>query len=188
MADVEREIAAAEEEMLAVRKKLSDLRSQLPQQDFQDYALTDWDGNAVRLSELFGDKGDLLVVHNMGTACPYCTMWADGLNGVLHHLENRAGFAVVSPDPPAKQRAFAEGRGWTFRMLSAEGSAFTRDAGYENDGSPMPGVSAFRKDDLGNIFRTAHAPFGPGDDFCAVWHLFDLLAEGVGNWQPKFQY
>ncbi len=188
MADVEREIAAAEEEMLAVRKKLSDLRSQLPQQDFQDYALTDWDGNAVRLSELFGDKGDLLVVHNMGTTCPYCTMWADGLNGVLHHLENRAGFAVVSPDPPAKQRAFAEGRGWTFRMLSAEGSAFTRDAGYENDGSPMPGVSAFRKDELGNIFRTAQAPFGPGDDFCAVWHLFDLLAEGVGNWQPKFQY
>lgn len=189
MAELEARIAAAEEELLAARKKVSDLRNRLPQQDFQDYALLDWHGNEVRLSELFGKRSDLVVVHNMGSSCPYCTMWADGFNGLLPHLEDRAAFAVVSPDPPARQESFAEGRGWRFRMLSSQGSTFSRDAGYEDeDGSPRPGVSAFRKDAQGRIFRTGDAPFGPGDDFCSVWHLFDLLDEGVKDWRPKFRY
>jgi hypothetical protein len=32
------------------------------------------------------------------------------------------------------------------------------------------------------------AEFGPGDDFCAVWHFFDLLPEGVDGWEPRFAY
>jgi hypothetical protein len=32
------------------------------------------------------------------------------------------------------------------------------------------------------------ASFGPGDDFCTLWHLFDLIPEGSGDWQPKYKY
>jgi DNA-binding transcriptional ArsR family regulator len=32
------------------------------------------------------------------------------------------------------------------------------------------------------------ASFSPGDDFCTVWHLFDLLPGGAGDWFPKIQY
>jgi predicted dithiol-disulfide oxidoreductase (DUF899 family) len=31
----------------------------------------------VRLSELFAGKADLILIHNMGTTCPNCTLWAD---------------------------------------------------------------------------------------------------------------
>ena len=128
----------------------------------------------------------------MGKSCPYCTLWADGFNGVAGHLEDRAGFVVVSPDAPEDQQAFAKSRGWTFRMLSAKESSFTDDMGYmaEYEGKPwpQPGYSTFRKNEDGQVQRVAHAPFGPGDPYCGVWHLFELLDGGTGEWQPKFEY
>ena len=125
----------------------------------------------------------------MGTGCANCTMWADGFNGVFHHLENRAGFVVISPNDPETQKKFAASRGWKFKMCSAKGTSFNKDMGFENEkGGAQPGVSVFRKELGGKLFRVSKAPFGPGDDFCAVWHLFDLLAEGTAGWEPKFKY
>ncbi|MFQ5843596.1 MAG: DUF899 family protein [Planctomycetota bacterium] len=182
-------IGRAEQGLLEAKKELTGLRRRLPPEEFSDYDFKTWDGGQVRLSELFGGKQDLIVVHNMGRTCPYCTMWADGFNGVLDHIQNRVAFVVVSPDGPQTQREFAQGRGWRFRMVSGEGSTFTRDAGYETpEGAPWPGVSAFRRTGDGKIHRTAHTSFGPGDDFCSVWHLFDLLEGGPRGWAPKFGY
>ena len=140
------------------------------------------------LSELFGESDDLIVVHNMGKSCPYCTLWADGLNGVRDHLANRASFVVASPDEPKVQAEFASGRGWKFPMVSSAGTSFFNDMGFEIDGKAQPGVSAFHREDDGSIVRTGKAIFGPGDDFCAVWHLFDLLRGGPGEWEPRYEY
>ena len=38
-----------------------------------------------------------MVVHNMGSSCPGCTLWADGYNGVHHHVVTRTGYVVSSP-------------------------------------------------------------------------------------------
>ena len=184
---IKKQMGEAFQELHAAKERLTALQKQLPGEPFDDHAFTDWNGNAVNLSELFGGKDDLIVVHNMGTGCSYCTMWADGFNGVLHHLENRVAFVVVSPDDTATQKAFAESRGWNFKMVSAKGSDFTKVAGYEHDGSAVPGVSAFFKSD-GAVHRNLHSPLGPGDPFCSVWHLFDLLKDGADGWQPKFDY
>jgi len=139
-------------------------------------------GGPVRLSELFGDKDTLFVIHNMGKSCPNCTMWADGFNGVLPHLESRAAFVVTSPDDPATQAEFAGSRGWKFRMVSHQGSDFAADMGYRGEGGGwMPGVSVFKRID-GKIMRVSDAAFDQGDDFCAVWHLFDLIPEGTAGW------
>ena len=27
-----------------------------------------------------------------------------------------------------------------------------------------------------------------GDDFCAVWHMFDLLKDGWAGWEPQYSY
>jgi hypothetical protein len=35
---------------------------------------------------------------------------------------------------------------------------------------------------------TSDTSFSPGDDFCNVWHLFDLIPEGASGWQPKLGY
>jgi hypothetical protein len=40
----------------------------------------------------------------------------------------------------------------------------------------------------GGIVRVSNAPFSPGDDFCSVWHFFDLIPEGAAGWQPKYKY
>lgn len=52
----------------------------------------------------------------------------------------------------------------------------------------MPGVSALRRNADGTIVRTGTRQFGPGDDFCAIFPMFDLLQDGVGDWQPKYHY
>jgi len=36
--------------------------------------------------------------------------------------------------------------------------------------------------------RVSDAGFQPGDDYCAVWHLFDLMPEGKAGWSPRFTY
>ncbi len=183
------ELTQLEREMIDLRKKLMSARKKQPPEPVDDYTLTKADGTKVTLASLFGDKKNLIVIYNMGESCPYCTLWADGFNGVTKHLEDRAAFVVVSPDDPQTQAEFAAGRGWTFRMLSGQGSDFTRDMGFEPEpGKPWPGVSAFHKKDDGTIVRTATAPFGPGDEFCATWHLFDLLADGANDWSPKYSY
>lgn len=183
--ELEREIAARHEERRTLLKTLSGER-------VQDYGLKNRDGSVTRLSEMFGDIKELMLVHNMGRSCPYCTLWADGFNGVAEHLNNRLAFALVSPNPPHVQKEFAESRGWKFTMYSSEGSTFTRDMGYEVDheGQPyqLPGVSVFTKDEEGNITRTAHDFFGPGDSYAGIWHLFELLPGGPDGWHPRFSY
>jgi len=175
------------------RRRIDDLRQEMRQvqaevepQAVKDYRFQTCEGE-VALSTLFGDKNTLFVIHNMGTGCNHCTLWADGFNGVLHHLEDRAAFAFSSPDDPATQAAFAASRGWRFRMVSHRGSSFADDMGYRRDGKWWPGVSVFKRAD-GRILRVSDAGFDELDDFCAVWHLLDLLPEGKAGWAPKRSY
>jgi predicted dithiol-disulfide oxidoreductase (DUF899 family) len=184
--DVTQRLAAYRREIAALREKMRAAQQEVEPEEVEDYRFQSIDG-AIQLSELFGGKEFLFVIHNMGVGCPNCTMWADGFNGVLPHLENRAAFVVSSPDDPATQRAFAASRGWRFRMVSHQGTSFAADMGYRNEQGWLPGVSVFRR--IGDrIYRVSDAPFDQGDDFCAVYHLFDLLPEGAAGWRPQFSY
>lgn len=175
------------QKIAALHKEMREVQAAIEPQPIEDYTLTGPDG-AVRLSQLFGDKADLFVIHNMGTTCAYCTMWADGFNGVYDHLANRAAFVVTSPDAPPRQKQFASSRGWRFPMVSHEGTGFAADMGYRGEnGRFQPGVSVFKRRDSG-IVRVSDTQLGPGDDFCSVWHFLDLLPEGAAGWSPKFKY
>ena len=182
------------EQLTSYRRQIAELREQMRQtqaavepEEVADYDFTTTQGT-VPLSSLFGGKTDLIVIHNMGASCVYCTLWADGFNGVYPHLANRAGFVVSSPDRPDMQKKFAEGRGWRFPMVSHANTSFAADMGYRSpSGGWMPGVTAFRKD--GNrVVRVSDTPLGPGDDFCSVWHIFDLLPDGSAGWAPRYSY
>lgn len=186
--DIDQQIDQLEYQLQDLKARVADLRRSRPAEPVKDYRFKTWDGGEVALSELFGDHDELILVHNMGRACSYCTMWADGFTGLLPHLEDRAAFVVTSPDAPEEQREFATGRGWSFPMVSAEGSSFIEEMGFlDSEEGYMPGVSTFRREG-GTIQRVGRAEFGPGDDFCAVWHLFDLLPGGSAGWEPKFSY
>ena len=186
------EYAEAWSNLQEAKRKMVELSRRIGPERVEDYELQGREAG-VRLSEMFGDKQDLILIHNMGSECPYCTVWADGFNGALRHLQDRAAFVVVSPNSVDVQQAVREKRGWTFEMYSAKGTSFIKDMGFESDGvsynsNAMPGVSTFRKNADGTIDRIAKDFFGPGDLYCGVWHLFDLLADGVDDWEAKLEY
>ena len=175
MKDIAQRIYALEGRIFELEEELLELRAKLSGEEVTDVALTDWDGESVRLSVLFGDVDHMLLIHNMGFDCPYCTMWADGFNAVYDHVAAKAAFVLSSPDPIDRQRSEASARGWRFPMVSTKGTTLAKDLGFERDGKPLPGVSALIKAPDGTLRRHNMASFGPGDRFCPVWNLVDLL-------------
>ena len=170
-----------------LRRRMQSVQRQIVPEPVDDYTFASTKG-PVRLSQLFGSKRDLIVIHNMGSGCPNCTLWADGYNGLYPHVAARAAFVVSSPDSPAVQRRFARSRGWRFPMVSHQGTTFATDMGYRaRSGGWLPGVSAFRRTRDG-IVRLNDTGFQPGDDFCPAWHLFDLFPDGAAGWTPRFHY
>ncbi len=159
-----------------------------------DYAFVE-NGKRVRLSQLFADgKPYLILYHLMYWAkdddfCPMCSLWIDGFNGVAPHLTQRANFVVASRSPFERLAAWGARRGWNrLRLLSDDGPAFARDIDAEDaDGNPDSTIVVFANngDDLRHIY-TAHPMLEDRergiDQLCPVWHLFDLMPSGRGDW------
>jgi predicted dithiol-disulfide oxidoreductase (DUF899 family) len=186
------EIEKLHQEIVDRRMKIIELLKSNPTPITKNYKFVDWQGLPIHLGDLFGDKKDLIVIHNMGKSCRYCTLWADGINGVQHHLSNKAAFVLVSPDTPEVQKEFASSRGWKFTMLSDKDREFSVDMGFgkykEDKYYAYPGYSTFRKNDDGSVDRIGYDEFGPGDLYSNVWHFYDLLADGAGDWEPQYKY
>ena len=122
------QITALQKEIEETRNKILELRSKLELEPVNDYTLKDRNGNDVLLSSLFDERNELMVIHNMGKRCVYCTLWADGFNGSVLPLNDRIPFVITSPDSPEVQKEFADSRGWKFKMLSTEWSKALRTA------------------------------------------------------------
>ncbi len=181
-------IVLLEAKLKEARAELHKALADAARGEVADHTFRSADG-PLRLSALFGEKRDLFVIHNMGTSCPQCSMWADGFNGFYPHLAQRASCVVASPDPPEVQAAFASSRGWRFPMVCDEGGAFAAAMGFADDaGRVLPGVSVLRRDGA-RIVRVSASGFDAGFAFGSpVWHLLDLLPEGAGAWKPRQDY
>lgn len=184
--NLEKQLEAKWAELERVTNELNALQMQAGEMDVKDYTLLDHEGNPHQLSELFGGYDQMVLIHNMGFACKYCTLWADGFSGIWRHVESgnygtRARFLLVSNDPPEQQRAGALQRGWEFTMVSARGTSMFADMGFagEKPEDWLPGVSTLKLHPGGRITRQARADFGPGDLYCSLWHLFALLPSAV---------
>ena len=172
-----------------LRKELYETFREMAQMNVPDCTMLRSDGSSVKLSELFADRDELMLIHNMGQSCVYCTLWADGFNGVTKHLANRVPFALITPDDPTTATEFARSRGWHMPIVCYAESGLAEQLGFRNEeGGYMPGFSTFRKNPDNSITRTGMSFFGPGDDFCAIWHMFALLPDGVNDWTPKYTY
>ncbi len=184
------EIVELEQQIFELTTKLHELRKSNSGEVVANYVF-DTQAGETNLLELFGDHDRLLAIHNMGQACRYCTLWADGLNGFLPHLESTMAVVLVSKDSPETQRTFANSRGWRFRLASHGGGDYAREqtvAQTVAEGSTnMPGAVVYeRKGD--DIVRKNAVVFGPGDLYCSMWNLLALAGLSEDTWTPQFNY
>ncbi|MEE4361899.1 MAG: DUF899 family protein [Pseudomonadales bacterium] len=180
------EIMAIEQQILALHERLVTLRRARTGTPVPDYRFETLHG-PVTLSDLFAGREQLLAIHNMGEACRYCTLWGDGLNGLLPHLEDAMAVALLSGDSPAVQQRFAAARGWRFRMASHGGGAYLEDQSVIAGGGNMPGAVVYARSGK-TILRRNACVFGPGDSYCALWGLLGLGGLDASNWTPQYSY
>jgi len=208
------ELRLAEIELMRQRERVAELRRQLPQgapiPDYQfeegprDLNAGDTPVRSVRLSELFTNSNRSLIVYHLmygkrqTKACPMCTAWVDGANGVAHHLAQNLDFAVVAAADVPTLRAHARTRGWErLRLLSAGSSTFKYDLGSEDrEGHQDSAISVLTRDADGTLrhFYTAHLWMARdvkerGIDLLApIWHFMDLTPQGRGSWYTSLDY
>lgn len=191
MKTLDTKIASLQEEIFAKQKELAQLiKSQEPEL-IKNYAFKDVKNETVQLIDLFEGSDELILIHNMGKSCVYCTMWADTLSGSLEVIKDRVKIVLTSPDDVPTMLEFSNSRNWKIPCFSYNGTDFSVDLGFASDKEGRrwyePGFSVLTLKD-GKIFRTAKDQFGPGDVYCAPWHLFALLPKSVDGWQPKYKY
>jgi predicted dithiol-disulfide oxidoreductase (DUF899 family) len=173
----------------------------------EDYVFEEGDeARAVRLSELFGDKDNLIAYSFMygpraERPCPSCTSIVDSLDGAAGHVRQRASLVVIGRSPIARLRSFAAERGWTrVRLLSSANNSYNSDYHAEDaSGSQIPALNVFARE--GKAIRHAYAaelafaPRDPDQDprhvdmIWPLWNLLDLTPRGRGkDFRPKLSY
>jgi len=208
------ELRLAEIELLNMREKVAALRRQLPpgaiieNYEFVEgpVALDQSDApvKKVRLGELFtGPDRSLVIYHFMygkkqTTACPMCTAWIDGCNGIAHHIAQNIDFAIVAAADLPTLREFARGRGWNkLRLLSAGESSFKYDLGSEDpEGHQDSTISVFTRDKDGTLrhFYSGHPWLAEDirergiDELTPIWNVLDLTPQGRGSWYASLKY
>jgi len=208
------EVRLAEIELMRARERVAELRRALPQgAEIQDYEFLEGPASLgygdepvtkVRLSELFSSADRSLVIYHFmfgkkqTTACPMCTAWIDGYNGVAHHIAQTTDFAIVAAADPATLRAYARERGWNkLRLLSAGDSTFKSDLGSEDkEGNQDSQISVFTKESDGTLrhFYSGHPWLDPEikergiDELNPIWNIMDLTRQGRGSFYAKLEY
>ncbi|MFK5922272.1 MAG: DUF899 family protein [Verrucomicrobiota bacterium] len=154
-----------------------------------DFVLQQSEGT-IKLSECFEGKRDLIVIYNMGIGCPYCTVWADGINGVQAHMRDRAGLVLISADDMETLAKTCREREWKFPVAANADSGFFAAMGMDPNGTgePWPGMSTFHLNESGGIEHISTESFGPFDLFSPLWHFIGRLKDGVDGWKPRVEY
>ncbi len=174
-------LLAKEKEATRLRDKINAERLALPWVKVEKTYLFDTPAGKRTLAELFGPRSQLIVYHFMlgpswDAGCPGCSFVADHFDGALPHLEHHdVSLVAVSRAPLAKIEAYKKRMGWRFPWVSSAGTDFNFDfhvsftkeelakgkvfynfaeieAADAND--ELPGLSAFSKDEAGNVFHT----------------------------------
>ena len=179
-------IAKIQQQIFELTGELGQLLKQSRGSEVPYYSFATGAGE-MSLLDLFAGRDTLLAIHNMGQGCRYCTVWADGFNGFLPHLENAMSVVLLSKDPPELQRRFANERGWRFRLASHGGGAYIREQTVVDGQENYPGAVVYKRE--GNkVLRFNACVFGPGHLYCSLWSLLALAGMGAQDWTPQYSY
>lgn len=186
------------------RDELTRQRQALPWVKLDKLYTFDGPDGKVTLSDLFGDKSQLIVQHFMfdpdwDEGCKSCSFMADHMDPSVVHLAHRdTAFAAVSKAPLEKLAAYKKRMKWGFTWVSSCNSDFNRDfhVSFTDDelesndcnynfregtsfaAREAPGISAFAKDELGTVYHT-YSVYGRGlEKVLTAYDLLDMVPKG----------
>jgi len=198
-----RDLLKAEKELTRLGDKVARQRLALPWARIdKEYVFDTVDGPRT-LADLFDGRSQLLVQHFMFApgwkqGCPSCSFMADHTDGMDKHLANHdVAMIAVSRAPLDEIERFRRRMGWRFRWVSSNGSPFNFDfrvsftsaevasghidynfGEWRETGEEWPGVSAFFKDEAGDVFRT-YSTYGRGVEvMMGTYAMLDLAPKG----------
>jgi predicted dithiol-disulfide oxidoreductase (DUF899 family) len=198
-----KKLLVEEKKFSKVRDQLNLQRRKLPWVKVQKEYDFNGPTGKVTLGNLFSGKSQLLTYHFMfgpdwGEGCPHCSFWADHFDSMHFHLGQRdTAFAVVSRAPWKEIEPFQKRMGWQFKWLFSFGTDFNFDFGVsftpeqrqrgnaiynyaslEMDIDEREGVSAFCRDQNGDIYHT-YSSYERGIDLMnTTYNFLDLTAKG----------
>ena len=70
-----------ETQLIALNNEIEKVRAGQTPVEVENYAFQTLTGE-VTLMDLFAHRAQLLLIHNMGSQCPFCTSWADGIMAI----------------------------------------------------------------------------------------------------------
>jgi predicted dithiol-disulfide oxidoreductase (DUF899 family) len=132
------DLLVREKEHTRMGDELARRRRELPWMLVEKEYTFDTEDGTRTLAELFGGRSQLLVYHFMfgpsyRTGCPTCSSVADGVDGVLPHLNARdVTMLFVSQVSLERLRAFKQRMGWSFPWVSAANTDFNVDLGFSS--------------------------------------------------------
>ncbi len=211
-----RDLLKAEKEITHLRDKVTQKRLALPWVRMDKEYVFDTPHGPRALADLFDGRSQLLLQHFMFApgwkeGCPSCSFMADHTDGMNLHLSHHDVTVVaVSRAPLTEIERYRKRMGWQFKWVSSNGSPFNYDfrvsftpeqvaAGHvdynfdESDeiDEEFPGVSAFFKDEAGDVFHT-YSTFGRGVEvMMGTYAMLDLMpkgrneVEGMGDWMRR---
>ena len=198
-----RELLKAEKDVTHLRDKVAKQRLALPWVRIEKQYMFDTPDGPRSLADLFDGRSQLLVQHFMFApgwkeGCPSCSYMADHTDGMnLHLAHHDVTVVAVSRAPLADLERYRQRMGWQFRWVSSNGSPFNYDfrvsftpeqvasghidynfGQWDETGEEWPGVSAFYKDESGEVFHT-YSTFGRGVEvMMGTYAMLDLMPKG----------
>ncbi len=197
-----RKLLAREKELTRLGDEIARERRALPWVRMEKDYLFDTPEGRRPLADLFDGCHQLVMQHFMlapgwEQGCKSCSYMADHTDPTLVHLAARdTAFVAVSRAPLDEIERFRKRMGWTFPWVSTHDTTFNNDFhvsfteeqmkegtadynfGGKAHGAELPGVSAFWKDESGEVFHT-YSTYGRGVEVMMhTYRLLDLTAKG----------
>jgi predicted dithiol-disulfide oxidoreductase (DUF899 family) len=201
--DARKAFLAKEKELTRMRDELSRQRMELPWERVEKNYIFDGPNGKETLADLFGGKSQLLIYHFMfgpgwEQGCQSCSLISDNIDGSLVHLAERdVTLMAVSRATVPEIEAFKKRMGWKFKWVSSNANDFNWDYHvsfsqedtekgtmyYNYEVSPFPstegpGVSAFYKDENGEVFHTYSTFARGGDILINTYNYLDIAPKG----------
>jgi predicted dithiol-disulfide oxidoreductase (DUF899 family) len=203
--EARRALLVTEKEETKLRDKIRAARQNMPWVKVDKTYTFETPQGQKTLADLFDGRSQLMIYHFMfgpdwEAGCPGCSFLSDHIDGTLAHLNNHdVTYVTVSRAPLDKIEAYKKRMGWKFPWVSSFGSDFNfdyhvsftkeelesgkvfynfRETSGDDAHDELPGMSAFIRDEAGNIYHTYSDYARGGEEILTTLMILDRAPKG----------